>query len=98
MASVWLEPAGVARWISRANLRAKLRSELMRRFCAGVGVWCANMLSTFIAASPSQLLLLRVLRTKGYHSLHINPRFGTHWIWASLLRHWARKVQGLCSC
>ncbi len=29
------------------------RSELLRRFCAGVGVCCANMLSTFIAAFPS---------------------------------------------
>src|ERR1700694_2111646 len=33
---VWLGPAGVALQISRASIRAQLRSELMRRFCVGV--------------------------------------------------------------
>src|SRR5450756_151890 len=52
MARVWLGPADVELWISRASIRAQLRSEFTRRFCAGVGMCCANMLSTFIAASP----------------------------------------------
>ena len=42
MARVWLGPAGVALWISRASVRAQSCSEFMRRFCAWVGVYCAN--------------------------------------------------------
>src|SRR5450759_265351 len=54
MARVWLGPAGVALWILRASIRAQLRSELLRRFCSGVGVWCANMLSKAgFALSPT---------------------------------------------
>src|ERR1019366_7080728 len=42
MASVWLGPAGVELRISQASIRAKSRSEFMRRFSSGVGVYCAN--------------------------------------------------------
>src|ERR1019366_1525003 len=64
MARVWLGPAGVELRISQASIRAKSRSEFMRRFCAGVGVCCANMLSTFIAASPGTVPFPRTTTAK----------------------------------
>jgi hypothetical protein len=37
---------------SRASISAQIRSVFMRPFCAGVGVCCANILSTSIAEYP----------------------------------------------
>src|ERR1039457_4000988 len=42
MARVWLGPAGVDIWISRASIRAQLRKEFTRRVGAGVWVYGAD--------------------------------------------------------